>query len=139
MNREDSLILQRDSRTVTFLPVACVLRGMRKQLCLLVSLLMLANPFASAAEKDGFQQMTFTVDGVERTALVYIPPAAKTKATPVVFVFHGHGGNSRQVARSFKMNSEWPDAISVYMQGLPTPGQLSDPQGKETRLAGGGW
>jgi len=100
---------------------------MRKQLCLLVSLLMFAYSFARAA--DELQTMSFTVDGVARTALVYIPLAAKTNATPLVFVFHGHGGNSRQVARSFHIEHEWPEAIVVYMQGLNTPGQLTDPQG----------
>jgi polyhydroxybutyrate depolymerase len=104
---------------------------MIKQLGLLVALLMLANPFARAAETDGFQEMSFTVDGVVRTALVYIPPAARTNSTPLVFVFHGHGGSSHQVARSFGMNHEWPEAISVYMQGLNTVGQITDPQGNE--------
>jgi polyhydroxybutyrate depolymerase len=102
---------------------------MQKQLRLLISLLLLTNPFARAAGTDGFQQMSFTVDGVVRTALVYVPPAAKTASTPLVFVFHGHGGNSHQAARSFGMNHEWPEAISVYMQGLNTVGQLTDPQG----------
>jgi polyhydroxybutyrate depolymerase len=110
---------------------------MRKQFCLLVSLLLLAHPFAGAAA-DGFEKMTFTVDGVVRTALVYVPTTARTKATPVVFVFHGHGGNSRQVARSFDMNHQWPDAISVYMQGLPTPGVISDPEGKKPGWQAGG-
>jgi polyhydroxybutyrate depolymerase len=104
---------------------------MIKQLGLLVALLMLANPFARAAETDGFQEMSFTVDGVVRTALVYLPPTAKTDRTPLVFVFHGHGGSSHQVARSFGMNHEWPEAISVYMQGLNTVGQITDPQGNE--------
>jgi polyhydroxybutyrate depolymerase len=48
----------------------------------------------------------------------------------VVFVFHGHGGNMRQAARSFALDREWPGAISVYMQGLPTPGGLTDPDGR---------
>ncbi len=100
-----------------------------KRLCLLISLLMLASPFARGAETNGFQQLSFTVDGVARTALVYVPPAADTNPTPVVFVFHGHGGNSRQVARSFHIEREWPEAIVVYMQGLNTVGQLTDPQG----------
>ena len=26
----------------------------------------------------------------------------------------------------------WPEAIVVYMQGLPTPGVFTDPDGKET-------
>jgi polyhydroxybutyrate depolymerase len=102
---------------------------MQKQLRLLISLLLLTSPFGRGAEADGFQQMSFTVDGVVRTALIYVPPTAKTASTPLVFVFHGHGGNSHQAARSFGINREWPEAISVYMQGLDTPGQLTDPQG----------
>ena len=95
-------------------------------------LLLLANPAARGTETDGFQQMSFTVDGRERTALVYVPSTARTNSTPLLFVFHGHGGNSRQVVCSFDMNHQWPDAISVYMQGLNTPGQITDPEGKES-------
>jgi polyhydroxybutyrate depolymerase len=102
---------------------------MQRSLYLLVSLLALASPLARGAEADGFQQMSFTVDGVARTALVYVPPTARTTSTPLVFVFHGHGGNARQAARSFAMDRQWPEAISVYMQGLDTPGQLTDSQG----------
>jgi polyhydroxybutyrate depolymerase len=47
-----------------------------------------------------------------------------------VFVFHGHGGNMRQVSRSFRIHELWSEAIVVYMQGLNTPGQLTDPEGK---------
>lgn len=49
--------------------------------------------------------------------------------TPVVLL--GHHGGSRQASRSFQMHSEWPEAIVVYMQGLPTPGQWTDPDGKK--------
>jgi polyhydroxybutyrate depolymerase len=100
---------------------------MNKFLGILIALL-LATPLARAAEN--LQTQNFTVDGVARTALVYVPSAAKTNHTPVVFVFHGHGGNARQVERSFHIEREWPEAIVVYMQGLPTVGQLTDPQGK---------
>jgi polyhydroxybutyrate depolymerase len=34
------------------------------------------------------------------------------------------------VARSIEIWRGWPEAISVYMQGLKTPGQLTDPAGK---------
>jgi polyhydroxybutyrate depolymerase len=104
-----------------------VLSRMAKQLGLLFSLLMLASPLACGA--DNFQQLSFTVNGVVRTALVYVPSTAKTNPTPLVFAFHGHGGSSRNVERSFHIETEWPEAISVYMQGLDTPGQLTDPQG----------
>ncbi len=102
---------------------------MQRSLYLLVSSLVLASPLALGVEADGFQQMSFTVDGVARTALVYVPSTAKSSPTPLVFVFHGHGGNARQAARSFAMDRQWPEAISVYMQGLDTPGQLTDSQG----------
>ena len=100
---------------------------MQKKLCILISLLTLAVSFAHAAEN--FQTMDFTVDGVARTALIYAPPSAKSASTPVVFVFHGHGGSSRNAERSFHIETEWPQALVIYMQGLPTVGQLTDPQG----------
>ena len=79
----------------------------------------------------------WTIDGVQREALIYRPakstPAegkAPAKGAPVVFGFHGHGGNARQAARSFRLHEEWPEAVVVYMQGVPTPGRLTDPEGK---------
>ncbi len=102
---------------------------MQRSLYLLVSSLVLASPLARGAEAGVFQQMSFTVDGVARTALVYVPSTARTTSTPLVFVFHGHGGSAQQAARSFAMDRQWPEAISVYMQGLDTPGQLTDSQG----------
>jgi len=105
--------------------------------CLRLILLLLASgqigfaqEVASGALPPGFQRWEFTVDGVAREALAYLPAAAKEKPTPVVFVFHGHGGTARNAVRSFAINQHWPEAISVYMQGLNTPGRLTDPQGK---------
>jgi polyhydroxybutyrate depolymerase len=73
----------------------------------------------------------WTVDGVERKALLYTPPAAKATPAPVVFVFHGHGGDVNSVARSFRLHTVWPEAMVVYPQGLNTAGLLTDPEGKE--------
>ena len=61
---------------------------------------------------------------------VAAPAAAKTTPTPVVFGFHGHGGTMCNAARSFGYHTLWPEAIVVYMQGLNTPGRLTDPEGK---------
>jgi len=90
-----------------------------------------AKQAAPDAGEQTLQRMEFKVEGVARETLVYAPPAAKTTNTPLVFVFHGHGGNSRNAVRSFGMNRHWPEAISVYMQGLNTPGRLTDPEGKK--------
>lgn len=73
---------------------------------------------------------TWNVEGSPREALVYTPPTSDAPA-PVVFVFHGHGGNMRQMAKSFACHALWPEALVVYMQGLPTPGQLTDPEGQK--------
>ncbi|MBI5691600.1 MAG: esterase [Verrucomicrobia bacterium] len=48
-----------------------------------------------------------------------------------MFVFHGHGGSMRNVARTFSLHTHWPEAIVVYLQGLNTPGRLTDPEGKK--------
>jgi polyhydroxybutyrate depolymerase len=93
----------------------------------LIAVMLSWLPSVRAAD---LQEAAYTVDGVERTALIYAPPSAKTSPTPVVFVFHGHGGNSRNAARSFHIEKEWPEAIVVYPQGLKTSGVLVDPEGK---------
>lgn len=84
----------------------------------------------SISRAEPITQATYAIDGLERTALIYAPATAKSQETPVVFVFHGHGGNSRNAQRSFHIETEWPEAIVVYMQGLPTIGQITDPDGK---------
>lgn len=82
----------------------------------------------SATEMPARRQ--WTVDGVVREALVCVPPQARTNPTPMVFAFHGHGGSMHNAARSFSYHTRWPEAIVVYMQGLNTPGRLTDPEGK---------
>lgn len=71
------------------------------------------------------------VDGVKREALVHVPEVKAGERMPVVFAFHGHGGNMRNSTRSFRMDEVWPEALVVCMQGLPTPGKLTDPEGKK--------
>ena len=96
---------------------------------LLVTLICAACGPLLAAEN--LRRVEWKVDGVTREALVYVPAAAKTAAAPVVFAFHGHGGTMRHAAASFAYQKHWPEAIAVYMQGLNTPGQLTDPEGKK--------
>ncbi|MFA6543905.1 MAG: prolyl oligopeptidase family serine peptidase [Limisphaerales bacterium] len=98
---------------------------------LVVGLLSFHSASAAPALPEGFQRWELKVDGIAREALVYARASAKEKATPLVFVFHGHGGSMQNGARSFVMNRQWPEAISVYMQGLNTPGRLTDPEGRK--------
>jgi len=85
-----------------------------------------ANPAAASLTRR-----EWTVDGVAREALVRVPAAAAATPAPVVFGFHGHGGSMRNAANSFRYHEVWPEAIVVYMQGLNTPGRLTDPEGKK--------
>jgi polyhydroxybutyrate depolymerase len=96
---------------------------------LLRILLLLA--LVSTATAD-LVRREWTVDGVTREALVSIPAGAgQGGALPVVFAFHGHGGTMRQASRSFPIHELWPQAIVIYPQGLPTPSQLVDAEGKK--------
>jgi polyhydroxybutyrate depolymerase len=108
----------------------------RLRLRAVLLILLASGGLSSAAEADpgllptGVQRMELTVEGVAREALVYAPAGAKDQPLPLVFVFHGHGGTSRNAMRTFATYRHWPDAISAYMQGLNTPGRLTDPQGR---------
>jgi polyhydroxybutyrate depolymerase len=74
---------------------------------------------------------TWRVEGVERQGLVFAPESAKSEPAPLLFAFHGHGGGMRQAAGSFGYQKLWPEAIVIYLQGLGTPGLLTDPEGKK--------
>ncbi len=90
---------------------------------------LLVPAFAALAAEPRPQE--FTVDGVKRQAMVYAPESAKEAPAPLVFVFHGHGGNMRNTIRSFHIHELWPEAVVIYPQGLNTPGRLTDPEGKK--------
>ncbi|MCI0637921.1 MAG: prolyl oligopeptidase family serine peptidase [Gemmataceae bacterium] len=75
---------------------------------------------------------TWDIDGVKREALVYEPTKKSADKVPLVFDFHGHGGTAKHVARTHRLHEAWPEALVVYMQGLNTPGKLTDPEGKKS-------
>ncbi len=75
---------------------------------------------------------TWEVDGVKREAIVYAPTKKTEGKVPLVFDFHGHGGTAKHSAKTHHFHETWPEAIVVYMQGLNTPGKLTDPEGKRT-------
>ncbi|MFI5386918.1 MAG: alpha/beta hydrolase family esterase [Fimbriimonadales bacterium] len=89
---------------------------------MIAALALLASSMSSQVE-------TFTVNGVARVATV-VAPTSETIPAPLVFVFHGHGGNMHQAQLSFAIDKVWPEAVVVYPQGLPTKGK-TDPEGKK--------
>jgi polyhydroxybutyrate depolymerase len=65
--------------------------------------------------------MNWTIDGVIREALVFAPePATNDFPHPVVFAWHGYGGNMQVASQLMHIQTVWPEAIVVYAQGLPT-------------------
>ena len=80
-------------------------------------------PFAAQAQVAApqYQTITYNVDGVERQAMVFVPESAPPSGkVPVVFGFHWHGGTMAEDAQVFAFQKYWPEAVVVYMQGLPT-------------------
>jgi polyhydroxybutyrate depolymerase len=103
-------------------------RGMTPGTRILFLLIIL---IASAPPALAQTTMTWTLDGVQRQALVFAPaPVLATNAQPVplVFAFHGHGGNMQAASQVMHLQTLWPAAVIVYPQGLNTPSQV-DPQG----------
>jgi polyhydroxybutyrate depolymerase len=92
---------------------------------------LLAGLTVGLSAAESMARRTWTVDGVEREGLVHLPAKATAQPVPLVFAFHGHGGSMRQAARSFELHALWPEAAVVYLQGLNTPGKLSDPEGRK--------
>ncbi len=74
-------------------------------------------------------RQTFMVDGVERSALVVPASASASKTgTPLILAYHGHGGTAEFAARRWELSKLWPEAVVVYLQGLPTK-TPNDPEG----------
>ena len=81
----------------------------------------------NASLSEGVQQ-TFTIAGQTREALVF---AKNTKAAaPLVLCFHGHGGRAQNAARRWSLHTLWPEAVVVYLQGLPGVAGITDKEGK---------
>jgi len=60
----------------------------------------------------------YNIDGVSRKAIIY-EPSIKSDKVPVVFVFHGHGGNADFASRRINIQDYYKDAVVIFMEGLP--------------------
>lgn len=102
--------------------------------CLLAAITFLFSVLSCPAETPaapltGDFRLIWQVDGVAREGLLHVPESARTKPAPIIFAWHGHGGTMRHAQMSFGYDKLWPEAISVYLQGLNTPGRLVDKEG----------
>ena len=89
-----------------------------------------AAPTADADYGAGRHVVSFNVNGVTRTAVLVVP-ANLSRPAPLVFAFHGHGGNGAYFDRRVGIDGLWPDAIVIYPDGLPGHPGLTDPEGAQ--------
>jgi polyhydroxybutyrate depolymerase len=82
-----------------------------KNLIILIAVLLFSTTYFAQNEQ------TFDIDGVKRTAVIH--QGTKKDKKPVVFVFHGHGGNVRNAQQKLNFHDNWKEALVVYMQGIP--------------------
>ena len=81
-----------------------------------------------AAYAPGRHDVSFDVGGTKRTAVVTVPESS-SRAAPLVFAFHGHGGSGANMQRKSNIEGLWPDAIVVYPDGLVGHQGKTDPAG----------
>jgi polyhydroxybutyrate depolymerase len=99
---------------------------------LLIAFGIAALAIAASSTAKAQTTMTWTVDGSQRQAIVFAPAPTISKVKhPLVFGFHGHGGNMSDTAQQMHLQTLWPEAIVVYPQGLHSPGQPIDPDGNK--------
>jgi polyhydroxybutyrate depolymerase len=86
--------------------------------CLLVTVASLVWPSRASAQRG--EIVSWTVDGDQRQAIVYAPPAKPVGGRiPLVLSFHGHGDNMQNFQHT-NLHQAWPEALVVYFQGLPS-------------------
>ena len=77
-----------------------------------------------------------SVDGLQRSALVYPGRRTDKQPSPVIMYFHGFGGTSKNSARKTGFHKLWPGAIIVYPQGLRGIGAADNKNYGWQRFAG---
>jgi polyhydroxybutyrate depolymerase len=79
-------------------------------------------------QAPGARVVNFEIGSQKRTALLVVPKDF-SKPVPLVFAFHGHGGNGRNFQRRMGIEKLWPEALVVYPNGIPGHSGLTDPDG----------
>ena len=79
---------------------------------IIVFLLIFSTKLSAQTEK------IYQINGVERKA-IFFEPKINSEKIPVVFVFHGHGGNAKHASRNLNFHQNFPEALVIYMQGIP--------------------
>lgn len=70
----------------------------------------------------------YQINGVERKS-IFFEPKIKSDKILVVFVFHGHGGNAKYASKNLNFHENFPEALVIYMQGIPGVKGIKDDEG----------
>jgi polyhydroxybutyrate depolymerase len=89
-----------------------------------------ATPARIESSRGELVRREWMMGDTKRVASVWMPAQTIEGPRPVVFAFHGHGGSAKSASKNFGYHEIWPEAICVYMEGLPTKG-ITDPEGKK--------
>jgi polyhydroxybutyrate depolymerase len=106
-------------------------RVMKVALGIALAAVVLTMPATAAAgpQKQQGTIVHWTIDGVQRDALVFGPaPATVAVKHPLVVAFHGHGGHMQGTSQLMHIQTLWSQAVVVYPQGLNTK-TIIDPSG----------
>lgn len=90
------------------------------------------TPTSACALKPGLSKRTVTVDGQERHYLVNVGTQLALPP-PVLFMWHGYGGNATQSMSAVEPDSYWQDSVVVAPTGLPRSFGRSSRPGWQTR------
>ena len=76
--------------------------------------------FLATSHSAGAQTtMTWTVDGSQREAIVFAPAHTFFSIRhPLIFAFHGHGGNMSGTAQQMRLETLWPEARLTWFDHL---------------------
>jgi polyhydroxybutyrate depolymerase len=78
---------------------------------------------AGCAPAASAEVMSWQVDGQSRHGIVYSPVTDPMGPLPVILAFHGYGDDMRNF-QHVNLHRAAPDALVVYLQGLPTRANL---------------
>ena len=99
---------------------------MKKLMTFVVLAAAIALSVHTASAQVG-ESMWWTIDGQARRAIVYAPVRDSANGkSPVVLAFHGAGDNVENFQFT-RMHRAWPEAVVVYLQGLPRDGGSGNP------------
>lgn len=108
---------------------------MQQSTAKLLTLTLSLTTFGSAGGQPrpapvGLKSQVWMIGGVQRTGFIALPIMKSAAGPPLVLVFHGHGGTAANMSRALPIHSRWPEALVLYLQGLPSPGTLVDREGR---------